>query len=352
MSFLVSKDQSIIGLDGKVIYFSLQRFIQNIIEDDNCFICGSARGSKPFNDEHIIPKWLLRKYELYGSGIVMPNGYFSKYESHTVPCCTECNSYLGKTYEEPLRKAFDGGFKGISRLVKEDGLWKLFIWLNLLFFKQHYKDRLFRLQLDKRLEDDRTVADIYDVSRLHHIHCIIRSGYTGAVLDKSVLGSIFILPAYTGDGNNKLFDYGDLTFARSVLLRLNDVAIIGLLCDSCAIGSSIDMMKLVEGPLSEIQIREVFAYHSYACAKLKTTPRFYSEMENNLYHIRAEIKEPIVLEDFNLEEWGALFSWSLQTLLNDQVPEQVIKNIKSGKYTFLRNQQGEFDRSHMGPLES
>ncbi len=39
-----------------------------------CFICGAQPGSKVFNDEHVIPEWVLRKFNLFNRTITLPNG--------------------------------------------------------------------------------------------------------------------------------------------------------------------------------------------------------------------------------------------------------------------------------------
>lgn len=48
-----TSDGSVVDVDGKVIYFSVDRFIKDICEGDCCFICGAAPETTDFNNEHI-----------------------------------------------------------------------------------------------------------------------------------------------------------------------------------------------------------------------------------------------------------------------------------------------------------
>ena len=48
-------DGTIIDSSGRVLFFSEERFVNDIILGGACFICGALPGSKAFNDEHILP---------------------------------------------------------------------------------------------------------------------------------------------------------------------------------------------------------------------------------------------------------------------------------------------------------
>jgi hypothetical protein len=46
-----------------------ERFIEDICLGDCCFICGAKPDEKPFNNEHILPDWVLRRYDLFARTI-------------------------------------------------------------------------------------------------------------------------------------------------------------------------------------------------------------------------------------------------------------------------------------------
>ena len=54
-------DRTVINGKGEIVFFGLKHFLDDIVKGDCCFICGAKPGSKQFNDEHIIPDWILRK---------------------------------------------------------------------------------------------------------------------------------------------------------------------------------------------------------------------------------------------------------------------------------------------------
>src|SRR2546426_9896932 len=99
---------------GKVVYFSSDRFMAEIALGNNCFICGTSPNRTPFNDEHVLPDWILRRYSLYDRVIHIPNGTQYRYRNLKIPCCVKCNSLMGKVFETPLRDMFHKGYKAFS----------------------------------------------------------------------------------------------------------------------------------------------------------------------------------------------------------------------------------------------
>ena len=75
-----TSDGSVVDQSGKVIFFSTERFVQDICLGNCCFICGAKPGEKDFNDEHILPAWLLRRYDLFSETIRLPNEVDVRYD--------------------------------------------------------------------------------------------------------------------------------------------------------------------------------------------------------------------------------------------------------------------------------
>lgn len=55
---------------------------------DTCFVCGDFADS----DEHIIPKWIQRRYDLWNQKIRLPNDTTIAYRQLKIPCCKDCNN--------------------------------------------------------------------------------------------------------------------------------------------------------------------------------------------------------------------------------------------------------------------
>ena len=109
-------------LNDPKVYIDTDTFIDLVSERTRCLICCEPLNGKVANREHVLPKWILRKYDLYDKEITLPHDYKARqYGGHTMPCCKDCNSLLGKKLEQPVRQLTQGGYAKLQRLLDEEG---------------------------------------------------------------------------------------------------------------------------------------------------------------------------------------------------------------------------------------
>jgi hypothetical protein len=261
--------------------------------------------------------------------------------------------FLGKELEEPIADLLSSGIEHCSEVLRRTGSGLLFVWLALLFFKTHYKDRALRLHLDQRLPEEKMSA-LYEWEDLHHIHCLIRAIFVGQTIQREVFGSLCIFTTKTSS-QYLHFDYHDLYHACSVMLRIGDIGIACVLNDSCAAYSVFSCRHdRIAGALSPLQLREVLAHLSYINIFLKERPRYASLVseDGNLVMV-AECPEEIYLEEQNNEFFGSLIESCCGPLLcNMRLPneEEVLKNVRSMQWSSLFDEEYNFQHDSMDPL--
>lgn len=343
--FYQTLDNSILDDTGKIIHFSIEKFKNEICFEGKCIICGKSKNEVTFNDEHIFPKWLLRRYNLYNKRIVLPNGASYVYGKYVIPCCVNCNQLMSRKIEKPISIATQNGIDGIKKLLKEN-LWIFQIWLSLIYFKTHYKDTQLRFSLDQRKEYG-MIGDNYDWESLHHIHCIARSFYSNPKIESKVFSTFLILPCITHETDDP-FDFGDLYSFNTIMLRLNDTAIIGVLTDSCGAYNLLgDKLRNISGPLSQLQLREVFAMVAYANSKIKVRPKYYSEfnLQKGIHIILAKMPKSIDAEPVDNVSYGKILYYCTKDILSqihDDKIDSIKKQVQKGLWTFLFNENGDF----------
>lgn len=339
-------DGTVEDYNGNILCFGLERFVLDICDGNHCFMCGASPEDTEFNDEHIIPKWVLRKFDLYKDKITLPNNAQILYERYVVPCCKNCNSFLGETLETEIKCAFDHGYESLNKYISQNGTKKLFLWLALIFFKTHLKDSFLRKHLDKR-KGLETIASDYDWSFMHHIHCLIRTLKTGAEFDDHCYGSMIILPASVSS-NYSQFDFCDTYASNTIMLRIGDVAIVSVLDDSCASSYFLQpYIKNITGHCSPLQLREVLAHLTLINNKLKYRPRFFTRFNRfkQSISIYTELPETMELDDYTNDEFGEILHSKISDFFgkiicpNGNFTEE---NVKSGNYKFLFDLDGNF----------
>jgi hypothetical protein len=335
-----TEDGSFVDQSGKVIFFSTERFVKDICKGSHCFICGVSPSDKDFNDEHILPDWLLRKYDLYNKRITLPNGASHAYRNYTIPCCVDCNELLGKTFEEPISRLFSKGIDAIYEHLQAEGPWLFSTWMCLIYLKTHLKDALLGFHLDKRKGKEK-ISDLYLWDELHHIHCLVRAFYTGTVVDAAVHGSFITLPALVCE--DEQFDFVDNYYGQTVLLRIDDVAFIQVVNDcGASLASYLKMLKIT-GPLHALQVRELFVRFAFNNMRLMNRPQFRTEFRDKLPYITVTKDPAPYFEEPDASLYGATFyNYCSYGLENNPEKEQIMPYVMRGEWSFLWDIDGEW----------
>jgi hypothetical protein len=353
-SMFLTQDGSAIRDDGTAIIFSIERFIRDIVEGDCCFICGKRRDEVAFNDEHIIPDWVLRRTGLYNKQITLPNGTLYRYREYKVPCCVPCNSLMGRTFEEPISELFEQGYEAVAAHMRtRQGIAQLFIWLAFIYLKTHLKDLSLRMHRDRRMPEGQ-IADIYDWENLHHVHCLARSYLAQVAIDPQVIGSVLLLPAKSGV-NGELFDYADNYPARTLLVRIGNIALFAVLNDARAVLQfrtdpeqaqlGYPLLTAIRHALSPLQARELMAELTYINLRIEDRPVFRTVVDPTTEEatIVAETPEGYHLRAGNREFYGELLYYFCGDRI-DSIAEpdrtEIANRVRAGRSSFLWSADG------------
>lgn len=355
----VLRDNSVVAESGRVVFFSNRRFKRAICRGDCCFICGLSPRKTTFNDEHILPEWLLRRFKLFQREITLPNRTTVRYGQYTIQCCSACNSLLGAAIEQPVRELVAGGHQAVADQVREKGPSLLFVWLALIFVKTHLRDRDFRADRDLRVPSG-PISSMYKWGTLHHLHCVARIFFSGAELDPQVFGTIMILPAKVEPASEP-FDFVDLYLAQTMLMRIEDVAILCVFDDGGAVAQYlIRILKDAPGPFSAVQLREILADAAACNLHLLNRPIHHSifDIDNRRTAIVSELRGPApAFAKAQRTVRGAFMEYALRSVLGSSdtfigfdTPNDFWDAVRQGSVTLLFDNEGRFITEHFRPL--
>jgi hypothetical protein len=278
--FLKTRDDSFLNEHGQILYFSCERFVRDIAEGDCCFICGARPSDKPFNDEHVLPNWLLRRYGLHQRAITLPNNTTFRYHQYTVACCADCNALMGREIEEPIRSLIEQGHQAVIESLKGGGQLRFFVWLALLFLKTHLKDKMLRWHRDLREPDER-IGELHTWEDLHHLHTTARCFYTKCTVAKEAFGSLLVM-SVKRPSEDEPFDFADLSEAQTLLLRLDDIAFLAVFNDSGgSMQGLIPKLERITGSVNGLQLRELMAELAFVNLHLEHRPVFHTLVDGS-----------------------------------------------------------------------
>lgn len=351
---MMKSDHSLMDKNGEILQFNVTDFINKIVKSSNCFVCGASSDEKTFNDEHIIPNWILKKIKLHNRSVKLPNSSIHKYFNYTIPCCESCNTRLGEIYEKPMSKLFESDYNHFMKLIMSaplDYRWLIYSWMCLVFIKVHLKDLKLRWDLDRR-NLSKSIGEDYDWVDLHHIHCVMRIPFSKPILDKHMIGSIFFAPVIN-DQPSENFDYLDNVQGKTIHVRINDIAIIAALDDSTAVLDFFgDRLRKINGKLSLCQVREIFSRFSHINMNLHPNgrPYYHSRLNENFeLEMFCELPNQFKLldKDQRRSSFGKIFRYYIDGIIdeNDENRDAYLEGIENGTIRCLFDQNGNFNNT-------
>ncbi len=94
----------------------------------SCFLCGSQSDS--ITQEHVFPKWLQKRYDLWNKTLGLLNETKIQYRALLIPCCPTCNQEDLSRLENTISVAVSSGYLACSQLDKL----QLYLWAGKLYF--------------------------------------------------------------------------------------------------------------------------------------------------------------------------------------------------------------------------
>ena len=240
-----------------------------------CFLCSAPLRARNRSDEHVFPKWLQNRFDLWDQRLDLINLTSIPYRQLTIPCCKNCNNVHLSKIEDAMRAAVASGANAVEKLPAST----VYMWLSKIFYGILYRESL--LRADRRGENRPIVPKrVLQELRLHHdfMQGIRRS------LDFpfGVPGSIFIFGTTQPERVESQFDFVDNHANLSIALRMGSVGIVGCLQDG---GLTKEFHDKLNRPyyrrnrLHPMQFREATAEVFYKSMLLESEP-FYTVLED------------------------------------------------------------------------
>lgn len=308
------------------------------LSKDRCFLCGIKLDSNNRTVEHVIPRWIQRKFNLWDEKITLLNGSCINYRNLTIPCCKNCNNnHLNRKIETKVRRAVDEGINSLKALDKN----LVFLWLNKISYALLYKE----LYLNRN-QKSRSCRKIY--TKKDMLKRNVQFIMTQAIrYPTEFIGSPFSLFIFELHSDFSVgFDYRDDINCSCVLLKLNNIGIIANISDNGLMYEFDKETKAIgrfqNEILHPIQFYELYAKlfaKSYTIKKVPLYTIFYSGSDNKEMHIICQPRRGNIFSDGFTDVYTYIFSvliekfgWHYDDIRKDN--DRFI--------TFVENEDGSF----------
>lgn len=164
-------------------------------------------------DEHVIPKWLQKRYNLYNQYLTIPNGTKIQYSKLKISVNSEANTNFGK-----IERNISKGIYNIDELY----LWAFKIHIGLLF-----KDS--QLKRNRKISNSENIFDVKDFEeQIKLFQKLYQNWKNGNKTDPISIGSVFLLESSL---HNDQFDFVHCIKTNTVMICFDKKLLVVYLYD-------------------------------------------------------------------------------------------------------------------------
>lgn len=303
-----------------------------------CFLCGEALTLDNRADEHVIPKWIQGKYELWDQQIHLLNGTLIPYRQLTIPCCNECNNVALSQIESKVRLAVEEGFDAVVALDPQT----LFIWLGKIFYGMLYRE-LFLL-MDRRSPNLGSIMSSEHMERYQMHHYFLQSCRVPMELesaDAAYPWTIYIFPIQETDDCKAGWDFRDDIVNDALFIRLGGIGMLAAFdAGAIAVDSGVSFSRYSEYKLHPLQFEELGAAFFYKASLLDRIPKYVVSERDKQCKVLvlpiAGLSSKPVFREWDMSSYAQMLSIFTGAPLPQLMPEP------EKVVTWLRQANGEF----------
>jgi hypothetical protein len=306
---------------------------EETFDDDRCFLCGNECEIK--TAEHIFPKWLQHRYDLWNQNLTVTNGTTISYRNLTVPCCEKCNNEDLSRMEESFQQLLNASFENLD--IKEEQI--IFQWTAKILYATRYKE--LSLLVDRKNPDLGSILTPSELEGYSVLHLFLQSIRFKTTFHSPKPWSLFIFKCQ-GD---KFFFHNNIE-GLCFSMKFGNVAITIIYEDNNIIEDFMnDFKKLKDYPLSFPQYLEVNCNLFYSALIKENVPKYITTFNNLTKEINVNTIGSIKSRKWDDKEYALYLDYLLKNCGIDIGHSTLQDN--GSITTFLVDEKGEYLTSNL-----
>jgi len=301
-----------------------------------CFLCGEDIDQNSRTLEHIIPRWLQHKFNLWNQKIILLNRTLFQYRYLRIPCCESCNGTYLKPIEDKIKLEFESGFEKFNRIERKT----LFFWLGKIYYGIFYKEM--SLLLDRSNSKKGFIASP-EFMKEFTSHWMFLQGIRGKHEFQDFFpASIFIFQIQKPKEVELQWDFRDDPRSMFISIRMGEIGIVAVLQDGGTQESEKDLLSdFFKIPLHPLQFQEVSAIILYKSLLFNRTPKYVSiEQGDSVKTLQMPLAgysfKPL-FNDWDFAQYARILS------SYTDIPRSIINPAQGKVLTYIKNKKGKIN---------
>lgn len=240
--------------------------------DASCFLCGTE--SEPITEEHVFPKWLQSRYNLWDSRVDLLNETSITYKHLKIPCCARCNNGALSRLESMISQAVVSGYHASEALNPR--LW--YLWAGKLYFGILRKE----LNLPRERSNPTAGRIVHEegLKSFQSLHLFLQGIRSKHEFTDQVPYSVLVCNLHDL-GGSRSYSFRDNLASMTLSIRMGDVGVIVTLEDSGLTSSSYGryVREVNHRKLHPLQFDELYARATYQVSLFDSSINYLTEFK-------------------------------------------------------------------------
>jgi hypothetical protein len=276
-------------------------FTEETFDDNTCFLCGSACEIK--TAEHIFPKWLQHKYDLWNKRLTVTNDTTIPYRNLTVPCCEKCNNEDLSRVEEKFQSLLDRSFENLT--LEDEQI--IFQWSAKILYATRYKE--LSLLVDRKNPDLGNILSPYELEGYSALHLFLQSIRFKTTFHEPKPWSLFVFNCKDDE-----FFYHNNIVGLCFSMKFGKIAFTIVFEDNNVIEDFMEgLKKLKDYPINFPQYLEVNANLFYSAIIKENVPKYITSYNDNTKEINVDTVGILRSRKWNDKEYAYLLDHILKS---------------------------------------
>lgn len=308
-------------------YEFYRNFTHETFNDNTCFLCGSDCDKK--TAEHIFPKWLQRKYDLWNEQLRVTNDSLIPYRFLTVPCCEKCNNVDLSKMEVKFQELLERSFENLN----DEDEQVVFQWTAKILYATRYKE--LSLLVDRKNPELGKILSPNELEGYSALHLFLQSIRFKTIFNSPKPWSLFVFTC----SDDEFFYHNNLG-ALCVSMKFGTVAITIIFEDNNMIEDFMKSFKKLRNyPINFAQYLEINSHLFYSAIIKDTIPKYITSYNSVTNEININTLGNISSRKWDDREYTLLFDFLLKSC-NIDIGHSTLNN-DGLVTTFLVDEKGE-----------
>ncbi len=272
--------------------------------NDRCFLCGEILTDDNRTKEHVYPKWLQNKFNLWNDSLVLLNRTQIRYKDLTIPCCKKCNEIMSSKIEKPIQQFVDGGYDIFVKSNKD----LVFQWLTKISYGVLFKE--LSLKLDRSDPNSESIYAPEDMKERKMQYTFLKT----IINETTFHNKPYSVLIFKVKNNSDRYWAWENPFIHTFCMQMNDIGIVACLMDNNLNEQFFlqyeKQSNLLEQHVHPAQFLEICAMVVYKASLLYKRPFYITNYDEhgNPDDIISFGMSGELFDGWNQEEYGNLFS--------------------------------------------